>query len=223
LHAKVILLFVLAVVLAGCAGKPYKIDPSFYERHEEFQRIGFYPLVYRCEGIEQRMFGNTFDDVFYSAAVTLPMNGSVRLEKPEVVLEALEAKGVHFVDSTYVPGAIPAKFPSYRYPTKDELIQISDDFDAVIVPVLIDYNEVETGEQVAQMFLTTCLTLGYVTASEENTIKAELVMLDTKSQTRLWWYTAYYSGGMGLQRVNFSNRLSENFGKYFPLSATFES
>lgn len=217
----IVALLAVVVFVMGCAA-PYTLRPGFEERRGEIERIGLYPLVYTQDGKEQRLFGETFARVFYDGAKRVIMTPPVVLEGPDELLEAFEAGGYVLVDSVHVKDLLGSKFPRYPMPSTSAFRAVSGEYDAIIVPTLLAYNEVDAGTEVAQMCLSTCLTGGIVTVSENNMLSFTLDLVDTQSGTSLWTYTAAYAGEIGVQRANYSERLVSNLAKYFPFSVLFK-
>ena len=220
-YALIGLFLLAALLLHGCA-PPYKIATAFYDRSNEIRQIGLYPLVYNEDGKEERLFGDTFNRIYYDGLMRIPLARPVELQGRAATISALQDAGYALADSIFVKDMSGVKFESYGYPSTEAFEGISGDLDAVIVPMLLNYNEASAGTQVTQMCLTTCLTGGLITASEENMLKMTLVLVDTETGQDLWTYTAIYRGELGEQRANYSEKVVNNFSKYFPFSATFE-
>lgn len=211
----------LVIVLGGC-GPPYKISPAFWDRSGEIERVGFYPLVYMQDGKEQRLFGDAFERIFQSEAAMLPMKEPVTMDGRDAVIDAFEEANRTLVDSVFVDGMSGVKFPNYGYPSTEALEDISATYDAVVIPVLLQYNEADAGAQMTQMCLSSCLTGGMVTACEQNMLRMTLDLVDTETGSSLWTYKIEYGGELGEQRINYSQKAVKGFGKYFPFSRVFE-
>jgi len=211
----------LILTAAGCA-KPYKVYPPFYSQADEIKRIAVYPLIYAQDGKDQRLFGMIYDELFHHTLQELPMEDEVRLEPPMTVLGVLDAGNTVYVDSILVRGVGGALFPAYRYPTEEILESLYGSYDAVVVAMLIKYTEVSAEAQLGQMCLSACLTGGMIVASQENSIQLDFTLVSVGTRERLWSYRFASKGEMGVQRVNYSRRAAQNFGRYFPLSTVFE-
>lgn len=117
------------------------------------------------------------------------------------------------------------EYPVYKILNNDELNAMSAKADALLFCELLNYNEVGAEEELAQALGTACLTMGMVTASEQNAINMRVSLFATRSGELLWLYYPWFSGslsGREKTRNNFTNKILNGFQKYFPLSANFK-
>jgi hypothetical protein len=210
-----------ALLAAGCAA-PYKLLPPFFSQADKIKRIGVYPLIYVQDGKNERLLGISFNQIFMDGVTKIPMKPGVTVAGPDTVLARLARGGLMVADSVMLPSMLGVRFPVYRYPSDDAYRALAGSFDAFLVPTLQSYHEVEAGTQAAEMCATSCLTGGMFTASEENSISLEFDLLAVASKQSLWTYTFASNGGLGIQRVKYSNKALEGISKYLPFSAAFK-
>jgi len=221
-------LFLFLLVLIGGCAAPFKLMPKYEEYKDKIQTIALYPLLYTKDGYEQRLFGMTFTNIFYSAIPEIAMVRPIKFIEPDSTVAIFRSNELEIVDS--IRGGIVkgATFPVFKQLSQSDLQTISEEVDGLILCDLIDYNEVGAGEKFVQAcgtaLLTTCLTGGLVTASysENNMVDMKLTLFETTTGSPIWEYEPKFSGGLGEQRMNYTNQIITGFRKYFPLSNEFK-
>ena len=215
-------LFVLPFILlvSGCAA-PFKMMPEYYELHDRIQTIALYPLHYGEDGKEERLFGVIFCDNFFKSVEAMPMIRPLKFIGPDATISLLEEKGITITGhrGDIVKGAT---FPIYKQLTPGDLQAISKEVDGLIFCELVSYNEVSAGGQMGQAVATACLTGGLVAVSEKNLVKMNVIFFETTTGTTIWEYTPRFQGGLGEQRMKFTDKIIQGFRKYFPLSKEFQ-
>lgn len=221
-----IIILILVVILSGCAA-PYKIMPNYWENEDRIKTIAFYPLLYKEAGHEQRLFGMFFSSMFFQSAINLDMVRPIKFIMPDSTVAILESAEI-LVGSKKddIKDVTGTALCFYRRLSQRELEKVSDKFDAIIFCDLLRYNEVGAGEELGQMCLTSCLTMGYATYSENNVVKMNISLFSTKTGTTFWQYTPSFSTSFSSRestRTKFTNNIINGFRKYFPLSQEFRS
>lgn len=215
---------IIFLILAGCAA-PFKTTPSFEKEKDQINSIALYPLHFSQDGKEQRLFGLTFSSLFYEGVRTSEFIRPIQIFMPDSTLIFFDQAGIEVkntVRGIVDQADVATEYPVYRKLTPTDLSAISENCDGLLFCDLINYNEVGAGEALAEAAASACLTMGMASYSEQNYVNMKISLFSTKTDSLLWIYTPYLSGGLGEQRTKFTDGIVNGFRKYLPLSTAFK-
>lgn len=220
-----LLTIIVAIVLfiSGCRS-PYELMPNYEDHINRMTSIAIYPFYYSKHGNEELLFGTIFFERFVNDISYMFLIRPVNFVKPESTVTLLKNKGIA-MPGTRGGGITPSPISPtlIRSISPKDIRSLTKDVDGVIFCDLKNYNEVSVGEEIGQLIATTCLTGGRFSYSEDNSVKMEIILYETKMGTQVWKYTPSFSSSLsGEQRKEFTQKIINGYILYFPLSKQFK-